>query len=352
MTPSAPWSPTAHASAQHQLSHVVNFWKQGRLASYRLEALPGGRAALNVTFQLPHASEVIPPPCHASPVTPPQRPIPPLFPKGFFPQRSFANSKCTPSSPKVVSRRQKKNYRRSVLHRAALAAPNLPPPKNGSLRQAASASVQRLQGTSAMPVNNQNAQKRPFSDSPGAPSPSNLPPLAQRIRSDIQVGESEELESPEKEILRISPFPKSPESQSPPSSPSVKAFPSPAPLVFTPSKILVDAKIPTSNVKDVVKSFEVEVEVSEAAIEKSFVAKRSDINLKKDPGLNLKPKCCNCDAEMTPYHQCETSDSDGSWEDIESEEDSYPTIDLNSEDWAEKFTDSIRSFHGSNPGVC
>ena len=229
------------------------------------------------------------------------------------------------------------SYQRPVLHRAALAASNLPPPRNGSLRQAAAACVQRLKDQT------QNRKKRSHPDSQSVQSPS---PLAQRIREDIQVFDSE-VDSPEK--LRSQIFP---ESQPPPSSPSVKAFPSPAPLVFTPSKILVDAKIPTSNVKDVVKSFEVEVEVSEAAIEKSFVAKRSDINLKKDPGLNLKPKCCNCDAEMTPYHQCETSDSDGSWEDIESEEDSYPTIDLNSEDWAEKFTDSIRSFHGSNPGVC
>ena len=83
MTPSAPWSPTAHAFAQHQLSHVVNFWKQGRQASFRLEALPGGRAELNVTFQLPPSSEVVPPPCHPVPVH--QRPIHPLFP-GFSPQ--------------------------------------------------------------------------------------------------------------------------------------------------------------------------------------------------------------------------------------------------------------------------
>ena len=43
----------------------------------------------------------------------------------------------------------------------------------------------------------QSANKRPFPDSPNAPSPSHLPLLAQRIRSDIQVGESE-VESPEK----------------------------------------------------------------------------------------------------------------------------------------------------------
>merc|ERR1712130_769607 len=57
-----PWSPTAHTFAQHQFSHVVNFWKQSCQASFRLEALPGGQAVLNLTFQLPDASEVIPPP--------------------------------------------------------------------------------------------------------------------------------------------------------------------------------------------------------------------------------------------------------------------------------------------------
>ena len=64
MPPQAPWSPTAHAFAHHQFSHVANFWKQGRQASFRLEALPGGRAELNLTFQLPAASEVVPPPSH------------------------------------------------------------------------------------------------------------------------------------------------------------------------------------------------------------------------------------------------------------------------------------------------
>ena len=59
MPPQAPWSPTAHAFAHHQFSHVANFWKQGRQASFRLEALHSGQAELNLTFQLPPASEVI-----------------------------------------------------------------------------------------------------------------------------------------------------------------------------------------------------------------------------------------------------------------------------------------------------
>merc|ERR1712208_74879 len=46
--------------------------------------------------------------------------------------------------------------------------------------------------------------KRPFSHS-SSPSPSNLPPLPQRIRKDIQIEESE-VESPEKETLRSAPI--------------------------------------------------------------------------------------------------------------------------------------------------
>ena len=196
MPPSAPWSPTAHAFAQHQFSHVANFWKQGRQASFRLEALPSGQAELTLTFQLPPASEVVPPPAQVYPAHVPQRPILPLFPEGCLPKKSDANSKQTSK----VSSRRRKSYRRSVLYRAALAAPSLPPPANGSLRHAAQACVQRLQAVSALPVSTPSGNKRPFPDSP-SPSPSNLPPLSQRIREDIQIGESE-IESPEKETLR------------------------------------------------------------------------------------------------------------------------------------------------------
>ena len=164
-----------------------------------LEALPNGQAELNLTFQLPPASEVIPPPAHVLPTSAPQHPIHPLFPDGHFPQwPSGADSKKKHASPKKVSSRQRKSYWRSVLHRAALAAPSLPPPKNGSLRQAALACVQRLQ---AVPVGAQSSKKRPSPGSPSVPSPSNLPPLAQRIRLDIQVCDSK-VDSPEKEVLR------------------------------------------------------------------------------------------------------------------------------------------------------
>ena len=137
MPPQAPFSPTAHAFAHHQFSHVTNFWKQGRQASFRLEAHPGGQAELHLTFQLPVSSEVVPPPTHVSPA--PQRPIHPLFPKGCFPQGSDTDSVTKQASKKQVSSRQRKSYQRSVLHRAAMAASSLPPPKNGTLRQAAQA---------------------------------------------------------------------------------------------------------------------------------------------------------------------------------------------------------------------
>ena len=266
MPPQAPWSPNAHAFAHHQFSHVANFWKQGRQASFRLEALPGGRAELHLTFQLPPSSEVVPPPTHVSPVSTPQRPIRPLFPKGCFPQGSDADSVTKHPSKKKASSRQGKNYRRSVLHRAALAAPLLPPPKNGSLRQAAQACVQRLQAVS---VSTQNVKKR----SATLLSPSNLSPLAQRIRSDIGIGIGEsEVESPEREMLRSQPCP---ENTPPPCSPCVKGFPSPAPLVFTPCKIPEEAEIQGSNVK-----------VPPSTSEGSVI------------------KCSNCDGPMGASHQC------------------------------------------------
>ena len=299
----APWSPTAHAFVYNQLSHVTNFWKQGRQASYRLEALPGGRAELNLTFQLPQASEVIPPP-QVPPVAVTQRPSYPLFPNGSFPQNSGADPSAKNASQKKISSRQRKSYRRSVLHRAALAAPSLPPPTSGSLRHAALASIQRQQTVPVLPVTTQSAKKRTL-DSPGAYSPSNLPPLAQRIRKDIQVGE-DEVETPECEVLRSSPLP---ENFASTFSPCVKSIPSPAPLIFTP----------------------------------------------KESSLN----CSNCDAKMTPEHQCEAMDSESNWEDFESEHDdldseqfSYLSLDLDSEDWADKFTGSIRRFHGSSAKYC
>ena len=246
MAPQAPWTPTAHAFALHQYSHVANFWKQGRQAGFRLEALQGGRAELNLTFHLPPASEVIPPPTPILP-GPAQRPIHPLFPKGSVSQESHAKK---PAPQKKASSKQRKNFRRSVLHRAALAAPSLPPPKNGSLRQAAQACVQRLQAVSASSVSIQSVRKRPLPDSPSAPLPS---PLAQRIRSDIQVGECEVV-SPEKEILRSSPLPENPTSPIPLCA---KSIPPPAPLVFTPEP-------------------------------------------------PKKSSCANCEAEMTPDHQCKS----------------------------------------------
>ena len=154
-----------------------------------------------------------------------------------------------------------------------------------------------------------------------------------------------EVDSPEK--LRTQTFP---ESHPLPSSPSVKAVPPPALLVFTPSKIPVEVKIPTSNVNNVVESLEdvlsMEAEVSEAPAEKNFVDEKETVEAtesveekeKKETALevklrllkeslpewkelqqerrrlleleeekdNDKESCRNCDAEMTPDHQCKS----------------------------------------------
>ena len=345
MPPQAPWSPNAHAFAQHQFSHVANFWKQGRQASFQLEALPGGHAELNITFHLPTASEVIPPPTHVPSVVPPKvppqcptlRPIPPLFPNGWVPKGSSGANSKSQAPPKKVSSRLRRSYQRSVLHKAALAAPSLPPPKNGTLRQAALACVQRQQAVSASPVNTQCTKKRPLSDSPSALSPPHLPPLAQRIRSDIRIAESE-CESPETELLRSQPSPEN--SPSLISPPSVKDFPPPAPLAFTPLKTLSETwegfETPTAHQGVVCEVAKVAEEDSdwETIVEDREIGSEDS-----------RPSCLNCDARMTLGHQCEVIESDGSLEDVEDEQDLYPTFDVTSDSWAEELTNSIRRFH-------
>ena len=111
----------------------------------------------------------------------------------------------------------------------------------------------------------QAAKKRPFPDSP-SPSPSNHPSLSQRIRKDIQIGESE-VESPEKEILRCQPIPENSPAYF---SPCLKEIPSPVPLA--PEKL----------------------------------------------------SCVNCDADMNLDHQCEVIESDSSCEDVQCGEISSP----------------------------
>ena len=149
MASQAPWSPTAHTFAQHQFSHVSNFWKQGLSASFRLEALPGGHAELCLTFRLPSASHVIPPPFHVSQVGAPQRSTHPLFPKS-------CPSKLTPAADAKVEVRQvqvsckkRKSYRRAVLHRAATSALSLPPARENTLRSLATAAVAAAAATAS-----------------------------------------------------------------------------------------------------------------------------------------------------------------------------------------------------------
>jgi len=322
MTPQVPWSPTAQAFAHHQFSHVANFWKQGRQASFMLEALPGGQARLNLTFQLPQASEVIPPP-QVPPVAVTRRPAYPLFPNGSSPQNSGADPFAKNASQKKISSRQRKSYRRSVLHKAALAAPSLPSPKSGSLRQAALASVQRQQTVPVLPVTTQSAKKRTL-DSPGASSPSNLPPLAQRIRKDIQVGDFQisegEVESPERESLRSR---LDPDSFPPLNSPHcVQKVPPPAPLVFTPPKSHEGSEMPAEVAEEVfvekVAAFEGSEEVSAfedsdvdgEVVGKSELSKLEEVaemsNVENVVEVGKKGvRCWNCDAQMTPGYQCE-----------------------------------------------
>ena len=128
LQPGAPWSPTAQNFVQHQLAQVMNFWQQGRQATFCLDALPSGTAELKVTFKLPQPGDVLPPP------QPPPlfSPAPKVCPMPVFPVRS---SPCYQGKPKLSNKRRK-SYRRAVLHRAALAAVSRPPPLPGSLQEA------------------------------------------------------------------------------------------------------------------------------------------------------------------------------------------------------------------------
>ena len=71
--------------------------------------------------------------------------------------------------------------------------------------------------------------------------------MAQRIRADFKIGESE-IESPEKELLRSQPSPE--KAPSPISPSSAKGFPPPAPLAFTPAKLQEDIVDSASDSRD------------------------------------------------------------------------------------------------------
>ena len=111
--------------------------------------------------------------------------------------------------------------------------------------------------------------------------------MAQRIRADFKIGESE-IESPEKELLRSQPSPE--KAPSPISPSSAKGFPPPAPLAFTPAKLQEDIVDPASDSRD--------------------------------------------DSDWETIDECEN--------DFEND---FPAIDVNCEDWADKFTESIDRFH-------
>ena len=205
-----------------------------------------------------------------------------------------------------------------MLHKASLAASSLPPPKSGSLRQAASASVQRLQADQA-----NGERKRPLPDSPSVKSP-----LAQRIREDFHIAENE-ADSPERESLRSQ---SSPEMTSfPISPPGVKGFPPPAPLLFTPTKEQDGTESPIiveeSALKDIAEVDDVlqddgsnkTVEEKESVVEK-VMSESLEERLRLEERIRLlqealrlhklekekdkTPKCLNCGEVFAADHQC------------------------------------------------
>ena len=183
--PHMPWSPTASNFVHHQLSHVLNFWKQGRQADFHLEALPSGQAALCLKFNLPSPQEVIPPPNSSSPAAP-TPPIPPLFPGNFVPK-----DQATCPNPKFSSR-QRKSFRRSVMHHATKAASTLSPPLKGTLRAAAVKACINQLHAKTFPTPAPNQKKRPRSNSIPSLSPTSLP-LASRICADLNLSENGEV---------------------------------------------------------------------------------------------------------------------------------------------------------------
>ena len=142
--------------------------------------------------------------------------------------------------------------------------------------------------------------------------------MAQRIRSDLQIGE----ESPEREQLRTQPTPSKFPS---PSSPLVLGFPPPAPLLFTPPKIQEGFETPVSQSGENV----VEVEkVSKETAKEVEVAKVAEQDSDWETIIEDCERCSEIDSET------------GS-------ENEFPAIDVDCENWAEKYTTSIRRFHSS-----
>ena len=172
------WTPTAQCFAQHLFSQVTNFWRQGRPASLHIKSLDNGQAEMSLMFQLPHPSEIIPPPSPYStnplptsiprrpgaPTPLPKRPIVPLFPPGQAPT-------FQPRQTPALSSKQRKSHRRAVLHRASQATPSLPPALPGTLRWQCAGLLQRAIAAATCP---QPAAPHLQQHSPEAP---NSPPL-------------------------------------------------------------------------------------------------------------------------------------------------------------------------------
>ncbi len=156
------WSGSAEAFMLSQLGQVVNFWKQGRPATFLLETQQNGGANLSIRFQLPKPHISVPPPTsHPNPTSlfpngqaPRPNPTVPLIPgyQGHASPQTQGNHR----QPQNLGGRdhsqshhrhrppsyQRRGYRRAVLHRARLTAPVLPPPLPNTLRAIAAAAVE------------------------------------------------------------------------------------------------------------------------------------------------------------------------------------------------------------------
>ena len=214
------WTASAQCFAQHMFSQVTNFWRQGRPASLHIKSLDNGQAEMSLMFQLPHPSEIIPPPSPYStnplptsiprrpgaPTPLPKRPIIPLFPPGQAPklkQRKSPVKQPTPQAPAPP---------------APAPVPALAPAQAAQVTQATPSHSQPPPATpnhSQPPPGTRPTPPLPLKKRP-RPSPASSPATtSQRLRRDFGLQE----EGSESENEPPSPKPLTPQPLRPPTLP-------------------------------------------------------------------------------------------------------------------------------------
>ena len=151
------------------------------------------------------------------------------------------------------------------------------------------------------------------------------------MRSDFQIGDSE-IEFPEKELLRSNFSPKNFPLQTI-SPPNVKGFPPPAPLAFTPLTVKTNAvDIVRSDFLESAKAEEVEPVSVDQHVEVCEAVEKVEVAQEESDWETIEDSENDCETIEDSENDCEND---------------FPAIDVNCEDWAEKYTESIHRFHSS-----